>query len=96
MPGTGMPNFRRYGVMMAKHGIYDPRQHLEEVVMPPLKQWKIFERTDFTARGEQRREELAAYLEKMEQQAVKFEEQRDRLLARETARQEELQSASAG
>ena len=26
MPGQGMPNFRRNGVMMAKHGIYDPRR----------------------------------------------------------------------
>lgn len=30
MPGAGMPNFRRNGVLMAKHGIYDLRQHLEE------------------------------------------------------------------
>jgi acyl-[acyl-carrier-protein] desaturase len=96
MPGTGMPNFRRYGVLMAKHGIYDPRQHLEEVVLPPLRHWKIFDRTDFTARGEQRREELAAYLEKMEQQVVKFEEQRDRLLAREAARQEDRQPSNVG
>lgn len=96
MPGTGMPNFRRHGVLMAKHGIYDPRQHLEEVVLPPLRQWKIFDRTDFTARGEQRREELAAYLEKMEQQAVRFEEQRDRLLAREASRQEECTAAKVG
>ena len=86
MPGTGMPNFRRYGVLMAKHGIYDLRQHLEEVVRPPLRQWKIFDRTDFTAAGEKRREELAAHLEKMEVQAARFEEQRDRLLAREASR----------
>jgi acyl-[acyl-carrier-protein] desaturase len=37
MPGFGMPNFRRNGVIMAKHGIYDPRQHLEEVVRPVLR-----------------------------------------------------------
>jgi acyl-[acyl-carrier-protein] desaturase len=96
MPGTGMPNFRRYGVLMAKHGIYDLRQHLEEVVLPPLRQWKIFDRTDFTARGEQRREELAVYLEKMEQQAVRFEEQRDRLLAREAARQQDCPTSKVG
>jgi acyl-[acyl-carrier-protein] desaturase len=96
MPGTGMPNFRRYGVLMAKHGIYDLRQHLEEVVLPPLRQWKIFDRNDFTARGEQRREELAAYLETMEKQVTKFEEQRDRLLAREAARAEQCQSTAVG
>ena len=40
MPGAGMPNFRRNGVLMAKHGIYDLRQHLEEVVWPVLRKWQ--------------------------------------------------------
>ncbi|WP_445168846.1 acyl-ACP desaturase [Mycolicibacterium sp. Dal123E01] len=88
MPGKGMPNFRRNGVLMAKHGIYDPRQHLEEVVTPTLRKWRIFERDDFTSVGEQRREELAAHVEKLEGQVVKFEEQRDRLLAREARKKE--------
>ena len=61
MPGQGMPNFRRNGVLMAKNGIYDLRQHLEEVVMPNLRKWRIFERTDFTAKGEQRREQLMRF-----------------------------------
>ena len=86
MPGQGMPNFRRNGMLMAKHGIYDLRQHLEEVVMPVLRKWQIFERTDFTPAGEQRREQLASYLEQLGSQVVKFEEQRDRLLAREESR----------
>lgn len=88
MPGQGMPNFRRNGVLMAKHGIYDPRQHLDEVVGPALRKWQIFERTDFTSVGEQRREQLAEYLAKLEGQVLKFEEQRDRLLARAAQREE--------
>lgn len=88
MPGQGMPDFRRNGMLMAKHGIYDLRQHLEEVITPVLRKWQIFERTDFTAVGEQRREQLAAYLTSFEGQVVKFEEQRDRMLAREASRQE--------
>ena len=83
MPGQGMPNFRRNGVMMAKHGIYDPRQHRDEVVLPNLRKWQIFERTDFTSAGEQRREQLAEYLVTLDAQVSKFEEQRDRMLARE-------------
>ncbi len=51
MPGQGMPDFRRNGVMMAKHGIYDLRQHMDEVVMPMLRKWRIFERTDFERHG---------------------------------------------
>jgi acyl-[acyl-carrier-protein] desaturase len=87
-----MPDFRRNGVLMAKHGIYDPRQHLDEVLTPTLRKWRIFERDDFSSVGEQRREQLAAYLAKFEGQVVKFEEQRERLLAR-TSRQRASQAS---
>ncbi|MCM6772996.1 acyl-ACP desaturase [Nocardia sp. CDC159] len=95
MPGAGMPNFRRNGVLMAKHGIYDLRQHLEEVVQPVLKKWRIFERDDFTARGEQTRERLGLYLDKLSKDVVKFEEQRDRMLAREAAKRERQLAGSS-
>jgi acyl-[acyl-carrier-protein] desaturase len=88
MPGQGMPNFRRNGVLMAKHGIYDPRQHLEEVLTPTLRKWRIFEREDLSAAGEQRREHLADYLVTLESQVLKFEEQRDRMLDREAKKRE--------
>ncbi|APA95479.1 acyl-ACP desaturase [Nocardia seriolae] len=94
MPGAGMPNFRRNGVLMAKHGIYDLRQHLEEVVNPVLKKWKIFERSDFTARGEETRERLGNFLEKLSKDVVKFEEQRDKMLAREAAKREKELAAT--
>ncbi|WP_433195108.1 acyl-ACP desaturase [Nocardia sp. CA-107356] len=86
MPGYGMPNFRRNGVLMAKHGIYDLRQHLEEVVQPVLKKWNIFDRTDFGPRGEQARERLGVFLEQLEKDVLAFEERRDRMFAREAAR----------
>ncbi|MEU5410338.1 acyl-ACP desaturase [Nocardia asteroides] len=87
MPGAGMPNFRRHGVLMAKHGVYDLRQHLDEVLQPVLRQWNIFGRTDFGPRGEQVRDRLAAFLDTMATvQVPRFEEQRDRALARERAR----------
>lgn len=92
MPGAGMPNFRRNGVLMAKHGIYDLRQHLEDVVQPVLRKWNIFERNDFTARGENTREKLAAFLDDLEGQATKFEGQRDRMLAREAKKREQMAS----
>jgi acyl-[acyl-carrier-protein] desaturase len=88
MPGAGMPDWRRNGVLMAKHGIYDPRQHLDEVVMPVLRKWNVFERTDFTARGEAKREQLAEFLEKSLRDCARFEEQRDRALAREAKRRD--------
>ncbi|MFI5780223.1 acyl-ACP desaturase [Nocardia sp. NPDC051570] len=95
MPGAGMPNFRRNGVLMAKHGIYDLRQHLEEVVQPVLKKWRIFERDDFTARGEAARERLGLYLDRLSKDVVKFEEQRDRMLAREALKRERQLAGSS-
>ncbi|MFR9753488.1 acyl-ACP desaturase [Nocardia sp. 004] len=86
MPGMGMPDFRRNSVLMAKYGIYDVRQHLEEVMGPVLKQWNIFDRSDFGAHGEQAREELGLFMEKLDKDVLKFEEQRDRALARDAAR----------
>ncbi|MGV9615262.1 acyl-ACP desaturase [Nocardia xishanensis] len=86
MPGAGMPNFRRNGVLMAKHGIYDLRQHLDEVVNPVLKKWEVFERNDFGPSGEQAREQLGAFIEKLGRDVLKFEEQRDRMFAREAAK----------
>ncbi|WP_405489939.1 acyl-ACP desaturase [Nocardia sp. NBC_00511] len=86
MPGLGMPNFRRNGVLMAKHGIYDLRQHLEEVLLPNLKKWNIFERTDFGPRGEELRQLLGEFIEKLGTDVLRFEEQRDKALARDAER----------
>ena len=73
---------------MAKHGIYDLRQHLEEVIQPVLRKWNVFDRDDFSAEGDQTREELAAFLEQLEKDTIKFEEMRDRALAREAKKRE--------
>jgi acyl-[acyl-carrier protein] desaturase len=88
MPGAGMPDWRRNGVLMAKHGIYDLRQHLEEVVMPVLRKWNVFERDDFGARGDRIRNELGEFLDKLGCDCERFEEQRARALAREAQRRE--------
>ena len=88
MPGAGMPDFRRNGVLMAKHGIYDLRQHLDDVILPVLKKWNIFERNDFTPAGDRLRDELAAFLDILGKDVLRFEEQRDRALARDAARKE--------
>lgn len=86
MPGVGNPNFRRYGALMAKHGIYDMRQHLDELIMLVLRIWKVFERNDFTARGEQTREQLGEFLATYEQNTLEFEERRDHIVARKSTK----------
>ncbi|WP_016934012.1 acyl-ACP desaturase [Rhodococcus sp. R1101] len=89
MPGAGMPNFRRNGVLMAKHGIYDLRQHLDDVVMPVLRKWRIFER-DLGSEAQRDLDKLGTFLEELERQAGRFEEMRDRSLAREAAKREKV------
>jgi acyl-[acyl-carrier-protein] desaturase len=86
MPGHGIEGFGRKAVEIAVAGIYDLRQHREEVVMPILRKWRVFERSDFGAEGEQAREELAALMSNMDVQANRFEEKRDALKARIAAR----------
>jgi acyl-[acyl-carrier-protein] desaturase len=85
MPGAGMPDFTRNSVTIAKAGIYDLRLHHDEVIQPVLRFWKIFSR-DFGPAGERAREELSTFLGLLDQQAARFIEQRDRLLARQEAR----------
>jgi acyl-[acyl-carrier-protein] desaturase len=86
MPGAGMPDFTRNSVTIAKAGIYDLRLHHDEVIQPVLRFWKIFSRDDFGPEGERAREELSTFLGVLDQQATRFIEQRDRLLARQAAR----------
>ncbi|MFF2550803.1 acyl-ACP desaturase [Nocardia sp. NPDC058058] len=87
MPGAGMPDFRRNGVLMAKHGVYDLRQHLEQVLQPVLQQWNLFHRNDFGPRGDEIRQRLADFIDDLRENRIpRFEEQRDRALAREAAR----------
>lgn len=86
MPGHGIEGFGRKAVEIAVAGIYDLRQHKDDVVMPVLRKWKVFEREDFGAEGQRARDELAGILEELEVGAVRFEERRDALKARLAAR----------
>lgn len=88
MPGSTMPDFRRNAVLLAKGGIYDLRQHLDEVVQPVLRKWRILERDDFTGEGERARDRIGAFVEDLEAKAVKFEESRARALERDRKRAE--------
>ena len=86
MPGAGMPDFTRNSVTIAKAGIYDLRLHHDAVVMPILKFWNVFDRTDLGPSGEQARQQLAEFMAALDAQASRFVEQRDRAQARAAAR----------
>jgi acyl-[acyl-carrier-protein] desaturase len=77
MPGSNIAGFQSRALQIAAAGIYDLRRHRDEVIMPVLTKWRIFDRDDFNEVGEQAREELAAFLAKLGSQASRFEDQRD-------------------
>jgi acyl-[acyl-carrier-protein] desaturase len=86
MPGTDIAGFQRKAVEMAVAGVYDIRQHRDDVVAPVLRFWKVFELEGLDAEGEQARAELADFMEELEKQALRFEDKRDALKARMAAR----------
>ena len=94
MPGFAIPNFRRNAVKIAVGGVYDLRQHLDDVVMPVLRKWRIFERDDFTGEGARRRDELAVFIERVDAEAEKFLESKARYLEREDRKSERAAAKS--
>lgn len=87
MPGAGIGGFVRKAAQIADAGIYDLRIHHDDIVWPLLRYWKVFERTDLNAEGEQARERLKQFLDKMDATAKKYEERR-------AARRERADSAA--
>ncbi|OBC16387.1 acyl-ACP desaturase [Mycobacterium sp. 852013-50091_SCH5140682] len=83
MPGYTVPDFRRKAVVIAVGGVYDPRIHLDDVVMPVLKKWRIFEREDFTGEGARLRDDLGRLVKELEDACEKFEVAKERRLERE-------------
>lgn len=90
MPGFTVPEFRRKAVIIAVGGVYDPRIHLNEVVMPVLKKWRIFEREDFTGEAARMRDDLALLVKELEEASDKFDESKHRYLEREARKTEKI------
>jgi acyl-[acyl-carrier-protein] desaturase len=76
MPGSVIPGFARKAVQVAQAGIYDLRIHHDEVIMPLVRHWRIFEIEGLDAEGEQARHDLAAILEALNARATRYEERR--------------------
>jgi acyl-[acyl-carrier protein] desaturase len=73
MPGAGIPNFVRKAATIAKAGIYDMRVHRDEVLMPIIKHWGIFDLPNLDAAATAARQRLAQHLDELEQAARRFE-----------------------
>jgi acyl-[acyl-carrier protein] desaturase len=72
MPGSVVPGFARKAMQIAQAGIYDLRIHHDDVIMPLLRHWRVFEAQGLDAEGEQARQDLAAALEALDARATRF------------------------
>jgi acyl-[acyl-carrier-protein] desaturase len=86
MPGHTIEGFLRKSVAIANAGIYDLRLHLDDVLSPVLRQWKVFEMEGLDAEGEKAREELSEFLAGLDTAATRFVERRAERRARQAAR----------
>ena len=80
MPGSTMPGFAEKALAIAKAGIYDLRSHLDDVVRPVLRFWGVFERENFDGEGARARDELAAFLDLVEEKASYYDQRREERL----------------
>jgi acyl-[acyl-carrier-protein] desaturase len=74
MPGAAIPGFLRKAASIAKAGIYDLRVHREEVLLPVIRHWGIFDLTGLDAAAEEARKRLAEHLASLDAAARRFEE----------------------
>ena len=77
-------------MIIAVGGVYDPRIHLEDVVMQVLKKWRIFERDDFSGESARMRDDLGVLIEELEETCDKFEVAKQKRLEREAKKAERL------
>ena len=88
MPGHSIAGFTRKSVQIANAGIYDLRQHRDQVLVPVLRQWKVWDIEGLDAEGEKARLALDDFLAGLDTAAERFEQRRDERAARVAARSE--------
>ncbi len=86
MPGTGIPNFNRRAVAIARAGIYNLRIHAEQVVQPLLRHWRIDALEGLDARASELQEKILAIPDALIVRAEAFEARLSKRDARTAAR----------
>ncbi|MGE0811888.1 MAG: acyl-ACP desaturase [Vicinamibacterales bacterium] len=76
MPGASVPGFRRRSVLVAEAGIYDARQHRDDVIAPLLRHWRALTRPAASDAGRRAQDRLAARLQALDEMARRFESRR--------------------
>jgi len=82
MPGHGIPGFERAAARMAIGGIYNLRIHHDDVLQPVLRHLKVLEMSHPGGEGLRAQEEIGVFMGGLNDQAVRFDERREALLAR--------------
>ena len=59
MPGTSIPGYLRKATQLARAGIFDLRIFHDEVLLPILRHWRVFELEGLTPEAEAARQQLA-------------------------------------
>lgn len=90
MPGVNVPGFRRMAVEMAWGNIYNIDQHYREVLLPLVRIWNIFDRTDYSPAGEVWRDKLAQFITQQEQESRSFRQRQEERAERIAARTHQL------
>lgn len=77
MPGRGIPGFSAHAAAIAGAGIYDFAIHYEQVLVPVLlRSWRIDSMVGLDPAAERARDDLFAYLDRLDRVAVRQSEQR--------------------
>jgi acyl-[acyl-carrier-protein] desaturase len=74
-------------VQIAQAGIYDLRIHHDDVIMPLVRHWRVFEAAGLNREGEQAQQDLAGALEALNARATRFVERRAEAQAEQSAGQ---------
>ena len=82
MPGHAIDGFLRKSVAIADAEIYDLRIHHDDVLLPVLRQWRVFDLEGLDAEGDEAREELSRFLERLDTAATRYTERRAERQAR--------------
>ncbi len=74
MPGRVIPGFAKKSLVVARAGIYNLRIHHDDVIIPLLRHWAVFDLTGLDAAAEAARAELAGFLSVLDANASRQEE----------------------
>ncbi|OIQ74800.1 putative acyl-[acyl-carrier-protein] desaturase desA1 [mine drainage metagenome] len=86
MPGHGMPGFGRKSVNIALAGIYDLQLHLDEVLAPVLRAWRVWDLETLSDDGQRARDELAEVIAETRVGADTFTAKREEYFTKQIAR----------